>query len=65
VPLAAVLKYDASGALLSANLDLKNPHSGDALEHLAPEALVAGIMDKERRILAVMSEIQTILAEPA
>jgi hypothetical protein len=65
VPLAAVLKYDASGALLSANLDLKNPNSGDALEHLAPEELVAGIMDKERRILALMAEIQQALGAGA
>ena len=53
-----VLKYDGQGALVSANLNIKNPNSGDALEHLAPEVLVAGIMDKERRILELMAEIQ-------
>ncbi len=65
VPVAEVLKVDAAGNLLSANLDLKNPHSGDALEHLAPEALVAGIMDKERRILALMAEVQQALGAEA
>jgi type I restriction enzyme M protein len=63
VPATAVLKYDDAGNLLSANLDLKNPHSGDALEHLAPEELLAGIMDKERQIIAILHEIKNLLIE--
>jgi type I restriction enzyme M protein len=63
VPVAEVLKYDDSGALLSANLDLKNPHSGDALEHLAPEALVDGVIAKERRIFDIMHEIKILLED--
>jgi type I restriction enzyme M protein len=65
VPVAEVLSYDDGGTLLSANLDLKNPTSGDALGHLPPDALVAGIMDKERRILALMAEIQQALGAEA
>ena len=61
VPVEEVLKYGDNGALLSVNLDVKNPNSGDPLEHLPPEELVAGIMDKERRILALMLEIQQAL----
>ena len=41
------------------NLDNKNPHSGDALAHLPPGELVAGILSKEREILRLMEEIQT------
>ncbi|MBU0495122.1 MAG: SAM-dependent methyltransferase, partial [Chloroflexi bacterium] len=56
-----VLKYDEAGSLVSVNLDLKNPHGGDKLEHVAPEQLVRDIVAKERQILALMAEIQTAL----
>ena len=58
-----VLKYDAEGNLLSANLDLKNPHGSEDFEHVPPEELVAGIVEKEREILALMEEIQESLRE--
>ena len=61
VPVDEVLKYDEEGNLLSANLDLKNPSAGDPFEHVPPEELVAGIVEKERRILALMAEIQEAL----
>jgi type I restriction enzyme M protein len=41
------------------NLDLRNPNSADALEHLPPREIVASILDKEREILRLMEEIQT------
>ena len=41
VPVADVLHYDENGALLSANLDIKNPNAAETLEHLPPEQLVA------------------------
>ena len=53
-----VLKYDDTGNLVSCNLDLKNPNSADALEHLPPEKLAADILKKERRIIEIMEEIQ-------
>lgn len=39
------------------NLDHKNPHSADVLEHLPPEELVSSIVEKEREILRLMEEI--------
>lgn len=57
-----VLRYDGSGGLLSANLDVKNPNAGDAFEHLPPEQLVEEIISKERRILLLMDEIKKDLA---
>ena len=56
-----VLKYDETGALAGVNLDLKNPNRQDDLEHAAPEQLAAGIVEKERRILELMEEIQGLL----
>jgi type I restriction enzyme M protein len=62
VPVGDVLQYDEKGGLLSANLDVKNPHASEALEHMAPEQLVADIVAKERRILDLMREIEAELA---
>jgi type I restriction enzyme M protein len=44
------------------NLDLKNPSTATALEHLPPEQLVASIVEKERKILTIMGEIEALLA---
>lgn len=56
-----VLKYDDAGNILSVNLDLKNPSSGDPFEHVPPEELVVGILEKERQILELMIELQEAL----
>jgi len=43
------------------NLDIKNPSAKADLEHLPPEVLVASIVEKERRILALMEEVRAVL----
>jgi type I restriction enzyme M protein len=58
---ADLLRYDGNGVLLSANPDLKNPNAGVDLEHLPPERLAADILDKERRIIEIISEIKSLL----
>ena len=60
-----VLKYDESGNLLSANLDIKNPNTGETLEHLPPEQLVDDILKKEERIAEIMQEIRDVLEKKA
>jgi len=55
-----VLKKSEDGTV-SVNLDIKNPSAKQDLEHLPPEQLVASIIEKEKRILALMSEIQSDL----
>lgn len=62
VNVSNVLKYDEQDRLLSCNLDLKNPSSNEALEHLPPEQLVEDILIKERRIIEIMEEIKAELA---
>jgi len=61
VPVETVLTYDDSGALVGANLDVKNPNAGEDFEHMPPEELVADIVQKEERILAIMAEIRQLL----
>ncbi|MCI0333211.1 MAG: type I restriction-modification system subunit M [Planctomycetes bacterium] len=60
-----VLKYDDAGNLVSCNLDLKNPNSANALEHLPPQQLVADILKKEQRIIQIMEEIKAELGSSA
>jgi type I restriction enzyme M protein len=43
------------------NLDIKNPSGKEDFEHLPPERLVADIVAKEERILALMAEIRQVL----
>jgi type I restriction enzyme M protein len=62
VPVSDVLKPDAEGNLLSANLDIKNPNRKQDLEHLPPERLVESILAKEQRIASLMAEIKGVLA---
>ena len=52
---------DEEGNLISSNLDLKNPSSGDPIKHVPPEALAADIMEKGKQILALMAEVQQAL----
>lgn len=61
VPIEDVLLYDDEGNLLSANLDMKNPNSQDALGHLPPEQLAEDIITKEHRIIEIMREIEAEL----
>jgi type I restriction enzyme M protein len=56
-----ILKYDAEGNLLSANLDQRNPTAKEGLEHVAPEDLVSGIIEHEEQILEIMKDIREIL----
>lgn len=58
-----VLKYDASGSLLSVNLDINNPNGAEDLQHRSPEELVASIMAKERRIAEIMEEIRQMVGK--
>jgi type I restriction enzyme M protein len=60
---ADVLRHDADGKLLSVNLDIKNPNAKAELEHLPPEELAAGIIEKERKILGLMEEIKALVAK--
>jgi type I restriction enzyme M protein len=62
VPVGNVLRYDENGALLSANLDIKNPNRQEEFAHLPPEQLVRDILDKERQIIALMQEIEQALS---
>jgi type I restriction enzyme M protein len=57
-----ILKYNESGSLFSANLDVANPNSAGALEHLPPLTLAESILSKERKIAGIMEDVKRALA---
>ena len=58
-----MLKYDKDGKLISANLDIKNLNKQEAFEHLSPEKLIEDILEKEKQIIRIMTEIKSIVEE--
>jgi type I restriction enzyme M protein len=46
------------------NLDVKNPKAATDFEHLPPERLADDILEKERRIVEIITEIRQLLAHP-
>lgn len=57
VPVADVLKHDDKG-----NLDIGNPNSAEALEHLPPENHVTDNLLKELWLIEIMQKIEVELA---
>jgi len=47
------------------NLDRKNPQAKKDVAHLPPEEIAAGILDKERRIMEIVGNLQRLLTEGA
>jgi len=63
VPAADVLKYGEDGdGPVSVNLDIKNPHAAESLEHLPPEQLIEDILAKEHEIIAILEEMKADVA---
>jgi type I restriction enzyme M protein len=57
VPAKELIKVDSTGALLSVNLDRRNPVEAKVEKHQHPKELVAEILIKEQRIVALLNEI--------
>ena len=47
------------------NLDVRNPHSKEELQHLPPEDLVKSIVTKEQRITEILLEIEQQVSDAA
>ena len=62
VNVSDVLKYDKENKLTSANLDCKNPSGLESLVHLPPEELIQTIHKKEKQIIGVLNDIQSLLS---
>ncbi len=63
VSAADLIQRDEQDRVTACNLDIKNPHSGEVVDHRAPAEIVDAIISQEQRILDIMDEIKTVLAE--
>jgi type I restriction enzyme M protein len=61
VKLKAVLHTDYEGKLLNVNLDLKNPNRKGEFEYREPTELVNSFVEKEKQVIQLMKEIQSII----
>ncbi len=57
------MDHHGGGAVISVKLDIKNPNGEPGMEPLPLEQLVEDILAKERRIIEIMGEIKTVLAD--
>ncbi len=64
VTLTEVLLTNEEGKLLNVNLDLKNPNRKSEFEYREPIELVSSIMEKEKRVIQLMKEIENIIQTP-
>ncbi len=61
LPVSDVVKYDDVGSLLAVNLDVTNPTSAEALEHLPPEQLINDVVAKEHEVIALLEQMKAEL----
>ncbi len=58
-----LVQYDKQDRVVACNLDIKNPHSGEIVDHRSTTEIVDSIIEKERRIFSIMDEIKATLTE--
>ena len=58
-----LIQTGTDGRVTECNLDLKNPHPVEEIDHRRPEEIVEAIIAAERHILSTMEEIKVTLAE--
>ncbi len=61
VKLKDVLQTNDEGKLLNVNLDLKNPNRKGEFEYREPTELINSIMEKEKRVMQLMKEIESTI----
>ena len=61
VKLKKILLTDDEGKLLNVNLDMKNPNKKSEFQYREPTELMGSIMEKEKKVMHLMKEIETII----
>ncbi|MBI4090741.1 MAG: SAM-dependent DNA methyltransferase [Candidatus Komeilibacteria bacterium] len=59
---AGLIKHDDAGVVVSVNLDLKNPHAKEAIDHRPPTEIIESAIAKERDVLAILDQVKALLA---
>jgi len=63
VKISDIIQNDENGKLINVNLDIKNPNRKGDFEYIEPTALVSSIMDKEKRVMQLMKEIESTIKQ--
>lgn len=58
-----LIQRDDQGRVTAVNLDQKNPHAKEAIDHRPPTEIVESIISKEREVLAILDEIRALVAQ--
>jgi type I restriction enzyme M protein len=61
VKINAVLIVDNEGKIITVNLDIKNPNRKSGLEYKDPTEVINSILDKEKRVLQLMKDIENTI----
>jgi len=60
-----LIKRDDQNRVTAVNLDIKNPHAREAIDHRQPAEIIDSAMAKEKEVLAALGELKALLAERA
>lgn len=56
-----LIRRDDQGRVVAVDLDIKNPHEQQAVDHRPPAEIVESAVVKEREVLAILDEIRTLV----
>jgi type I restriction enzyme M protein len=63
VKITDIIQNDENGKLINVNLDIKNPNRKGDFEYIEPTELVSSIMDKEKKVMQLMKEIESTIKQ--
>ena len=60
---ADLIQRDDQGRVIAVNIDQKNPHAKEAIDHRPPAEIVESVIAKEREVLAILNEIRALVIQ--
>lgn len=60
-----LIETDDTGRVIACDLDIKNPNTGEVIDHRTPLEIVESIEAKERRVLSILDDVRRTLSELA
>jgi type I restriction enzyme M protein len=57
-----IIQRDVGGIVVSANLDIKNPHAKDLVDHREPTEIVVSAIEKTRSLLSNLEDIKGLVS---
>ncbi|MGJ4898650.1 N-6 DNA methylase [Bradyrhizobium oligotrophicum] len=60
-----LIKRDDQGRVIAVDLDIKNPHADDVVDHRPPSEILESAIAKEKEVLHALDRLRALLAERA